>query len=136
MRIIIDGDGCPVAKQAVALAKSHRLNCIIFCDTSHQIHNNSAQTITVDKGADSVDFALVNALKPGDIVVTQDYSLAAMRLSRNAQPIHQDGLVYTAENMILCGWQGTPPKKSAVGVGGCVVPQNVPLSRIKPLWKP
>ena len=40
----------------------------ILCDTSHQIEREGAQTLVFDKGADSVDFALVNRVKPGDIV--------------------------------------------------------------------
>ena len=36
---------------------------------------------------------------PGDIVVTQDYGLAAMCLARCAIPISQDGMVYTDSNI-------------------------------------
>ena len=46
-----------------------------------------------------MDFALVNLLRRGDVVVTQDYGLAAMCLARNAVVLRQDGLEYTAENM-------------------------------------
>ncbi|MEG1179857.1 MAG: DUF188 domain-containing protein, partial [Oscillospiraceae bacterium] len=60
---------------------------------------DGAKTITVSKGADSVDFALVNMLQKGDIVITQDYGLAAMCLARNAIPINQDGMVYSDQNI-------------------------------------
>lgn len=46
-----------------------------------------------------MDFALVNMVKPGDIVVTQDYGLAAMCLARRAVPINQNGRVYTDDNI-------------------------------------
>jgi len=46
-----------------------------------------------------VDFALVNLVQPGDIVVTQDYGLAAMCLARNAAVLNQDGMEYTADNI-------------------------------------
>lgn len=46
-----------------------------------------------------MDFALVNLVQPRDIVVTQDYGLAAMCLARNARPISQDGLEYTSDNI-------------------------------------
>ena len=52
-----------------------------------------------DKGSDSVDFALVNRVKPGDIVVTQDYGLASMCLAKCARVLNQNGLEYTADNM-------------------------------------
>ena len=54
---------------------------------------------TVSQGADSVDFALVNRVQPGDVVVTQDYGLAAMCLARRARVLHQDGHEYTPENI-------------------------------------
>lgn len=99
MKLLIDADGCPVVDCALKLAKQYGAKAIILCDTSHQFEREGARTITVSKGADSVDFALVNLVAPGDIVVTQDYGLAAMCLARRAVPIHQDGMVYTDDNI-------------------------------------
>ena len=39
------------------------------------MQREGADTIMVSKGADAVDFVLVNRVKKGDIVVTQDYGL-------------------------------------------------------------
>lgn len=99
MRILIDADGCPVVSIAIRLAQAYQLECFILCDTSHSFAREGAQTVTVSKGADSVDFALVNLVKAGDLVITQDYGLAAMCLSRKARVLHQDGMEYTADNM-------------------------------------
>ena len=99
MQILIDADACPVTAIAVRLAEKYHIKCIVFCDTSHQIAESTAETVVVSKGADSVDFALVNRAQQGDIVVTQDYGLAAMCLSKQASPIRQDGLLYTADNI-------------------------------------
>ncbi len=99
MRILIDADGCPVVNIAVEIASRHNLECVILCDTAHFFEVPGAQTITVSQGSDSVDFALVNRVKPGDIVVTQDYGLAAMCLARKGIPISQNGLVYTDCNI-------------------------------------
>lgn len=99
MTIFIDADGCPVVDLTVELAKAYRVPCVILCDTSHQIQRTGVQTITVSKGADSVDFALVNRLHTGDLAVTQDYGLAAMCLARGARVLRQDGLEYTADNI-------------------------------------
>jgi uncharacterized protein YaiI (UPF0178 family) len=99
MRILIDADGCPVVDIAVRLAGLFKVECLILCDTSHVFEKEGARTLTFSKGADSVDFALVNMLLPGDIVVTQDYGLAAMCLARGAAPINQDGMAYTDKNI-------------------------------------
>lgn len=99
MRILIDADGCPVVDIAVRLAKKHGIECLILCDTSHVFEKAGATTLTFSKGADSVDFALVNMVKAGDVVITQDYGLAAMCLARSATVISQDGMEYTADNI-------------------------------------
>lgn len=99
MKLLIDADGCPVVDEAVGIAQKHGIECVILCDTSHVFEKQGAETITVSKGADSVDFALVNRVQPGDIVVTQDYGLAAMCLAKKAVPLSQDGMVYSDENI-------------------------------------
>ena len=99
MEIFIDADGCPVTDITLRLAKQYQIPCTILCDTSHRMERPGAKTITVSKGADSVDFTLVNLIKAGDLVVTQDYGLAAMCLSRRAVPSHQDGMIYTDDNI-------------------------------------
>lgn len=81
------------------VAKRFSVPVTILCDTSHQIEREGAQTLVFDKGADSVDFALVNRVKPGDIVVTQDYELASMCLAQCARVLNQNGLEYTADNI-------------------------------------
>lgn len=99
MRILIDGDGCPVVDITLKIAKSKAVPCIIFCDTAHRFERDGVQTVCVDKGADSVDFKLVAMLQAGDIAVTQDYGLAAMCLSKGARAIHQNGMIYSDDNM-------------------------------------
>ncbi len=99
MKILIDGDGCPVVDIAVAVSQSHGIECLILCDTAHEIHREGAQTLTFDKGADSVDFALANRARAEDLVVTQDYGLASMCLARGARVLHQDGWEYTQWNI-------------------------------------
>jgi len=98
-RLLIDADGCPVVDIAVKTAGEKNLKCIILCDTSHFFERKGAETVTVSKGPDSVDFVLVNMLEAGDIVVTQDYGLAAMCLARKGYPISQDGMVYHKDNI-------------------------------------
>ena len=99
MTILIDADGCPVVDIAVKLAGERDIACVILCDTSHVFEKKGAKIITVSKGNDSVDFALVNIANSGDIVITQDYGLAAMCLARGAYPISQDGMEYTSFNI-------------------------------------
>ena len=99
MTILIDADGCPVVDITVKIATEKNIDCIILCDTSHFFEKEGAKTITVSKGNDSVDFALVNMTQKGDIVITQDYGLAAMCLAKCAIPISQNGMIYSDDNI-------------------------------------
>ncbi|MBC8570364.1 YaiI/YqxD family protein [Zongyangia hominis] len=99
MRILIDADGCPVVRLTLQCAGAYGVPVIIFCDTAHEFRDVEAEVVTVSKGADAVDFALVNHARPGDIVITQDYGVAAMALSRGCRALSQNGLVYTSGNI-------------------------------------
>ena len=99
MTVFIDADGCPVVDIAVRVSAKADWDCVIICDTAHEIQKPGAKTITVSTGNDSVDFTLVNMVQKGDVVVTQDYGLAAMCLARSAIPVNQDGMIYTSDNI-------------------------------------
>ena len=99
MKVLIDADACPVVDIAVNLCKQEGVPCLLLCDTAHGVYREDAQTLIFDKGADSVDFALVNRTCPGDIVITQDYGLASMCLGRKVRVLHQDGWEYTLDNI-------------------------------------
>ncbi|CEG24143.1 hypothetical protein BN1080_03163 [Planococcus massiliensis] len=98
-KVLIDADGCPVVDLTIALSRKFDLPVLLICDTSHIMQREGAETITVSKGADAVDFVLVNRVKKGDVVVTQDYGLAAMVLAKQGYPIDQNGRIYSSENI-------------------------------------
>ncbi|MGL4910851.1 MAG: YaiI/YqxD family protein [Romboutsia sp.] len=99
MKIIIDADGCPVIDITIRIAKLLDIEVIIISDTSHNFNKEGVEIITVSKGNDSADFAIVNKVEKNDIVITQDYGLAAMVLAKGACPINQNGIIYNNENI-------------------------------------
>ena len=99
MRILIDGDGCPVIDPAIKISQQMELEVILFCDTAHFFDKEGVTVITVTQGNDATDFRLVNTVEKGDIIITQDYGLAAMGLAKGAYPINQNGLLYTDKNI-------------------------------------
>ena len=99
MRILIDGDGCPVVDLTIKISRKFNIEVIIMCDTSHIFNKDGAKTMVFSKGADSVDFALINLLKKDDIVITQDYGSAAMAINKASYVINQNGLIYSNENI-------------------------------------
>ena len=99
MKILVDADACPVKEIIVKIARELSLPVIMLIDTSHVLNDGYSTVIMVDKGMDNVDFALINRATAGDIVVTQDYGLAAMALSKRTYVINQNGLIYTKDNI-------------------------------------
>ena len=99
MKIIIDADACPVVDIAVGIAKERNLECILVCDNTHFIQKDGAETIIVDKGADSADCKIANLTEKGDVVITQDYGLAALVLGKGGKSLNQNGLIYSDTNI-------------------------------------
>lgn len=99
MQILIDADACPVVKITEKTAREYQIPVILLCDTNHILQSDYSTVKIIGAGADAVDFALINLCKKGDIVVTQDYGVAAMALGKGAYAIHHSGRRYTDENM-------------------------------------
>lgn len=135
MKVFVDADGCPVVDITVSACKKAEIACYLLCDTAHELHRQGAQTLVFDKGADSVDFALVNRVSAGDIVITQDYGLASMCLAKQARVLHQDGWEYTEYNIGALLFQRHESKKFRAGGGRVKGPskrtndQNVAFQR-------
>ena len=99
IRILVDADACPVKQIIVKLAKQNNTPVTMLTDTSHELSDGYSRIITVDKQADSVDYALMGLLTREDIVVTQDFGLAAMVIGKGARAVNQNGLVFTDANI-------------------------------------
>ena len=99
MKIYVDADACPVVKIVEKVAAKNKIEVCLLCDTNHVLHSDYSEIKIIGAGADAVDFALVNLCRSGDIVVTQDYGVAAMALGKRAYAIHQSGRWYTNDNI-------------------------------------
>lgn len=99
MNILVDADACPVVRIVERLAKKYEIPVTLLCDTNHVLTSDYSEVKVIGAGADAVDFALINLCRKGDIVVSQDYGVAAMALGKGAYAIHQSGKWYTDENI-------------------------------------
>ena len=99
MRILIDADACPVTRIVERVAREQGIPVVLLCDTNHVLSSSYSTIKVIGAGADAVDIALINLCHPGDIVVTQDYGVAALALGKGAKAIHQSGKWYTNENI-------------------------------------
>lgn len=99
MKIFVDADACPVIDIVEDIATKYNIPVTLLCDTNHVLTSDYSEIIVVGAGADAVDYKLISICHRGDIVVTQDYGVAAMALGKGAFAIHQSGKWYTDENI-------------------------------------
>ena len=111
LKILVDADACPVKSEIINIGLKFNLQIIFVTNINYNLRetmkNHSSQAIKngkiefliVDNRADSVDFAIVNRVKKNDIVVTQDYGLSAMVLSKNGFAISPTGKIFNNQNI-------------------------------------
>ena len=99
MQIFVDADACPVVRIVDRVAEKYQVPVTMLCDTNHVLYSEYSEVIVVGAGADAVDYKLISICHKGDIVVSQDYGVAAMALGKGAYAIHQSGNWYTNENI-------------------------------------
>ncbi|MFC4710208.1 YaiI/YqxD family protein [Enterococcus eurekensis] len=102
MRFVIDGDGSPVKEEVIRLGKEFQLPVLIITSVDHYTmkeYPDFVQFIYVDKGADRADYQIVKEIKPGDLLITQDYGLASLVLPKKARVFHHSGMEYLPETI-------------------------------------
>ncbi len=99
MKLFVDADACPVVRIVERTAQKHKLPVMLLCDTNHVLQSEYSEIVVVGAGMDAVDYKLISLCRKGDIVVTQDYGVAAMALGKGAYAIHQSGKWYTDDNI-------------------------------------
>jgi uncharacterized protein YaiI (UPF0178 family) len=96
--VFIDADACPTTREAITVARSHGLPVILVGNGTQNfdkhLHRNGVEAVQVGQGRDSADFAIVERLSPGDVVVTQDIGVAAMAIGRGAAALSPRGRVF------------------------------------------
>lgn len=99
MRVFIDADACPVVSIVENISKKYNIPVTLLCDINHVLTSEYSEVIVVGAGADAVDYKLISICHKGDIVVSQDYGVAAMALGKGVFAIHQSGKWYTNDNI-------------------------------------
>ena len=99
-KIIVDGDACPFKNDIINLADKYDKELYIVFSTSHvSNYPEQVKTVMVDNQKEAADLAVVNLAKAEDIVITQDYGLAAMVLAKKARVLLNKGLVADGQNI-------------------------------------
>lgn len=99
MRIIVDADGCPGKNLIEKAAKENSIELIMYCDINHILSSDYASIRYVDSGFQSVDMKVANEAKSKDIIITQDFGVAAMGLAKGAYAMGPKGHIYDDGNI-------------------------------------
>lgn len=104
MKILIDGDACPVKGAVIEEACRRRIPVVLVSSFSHYSDvqlPEGVERIYVDSGSDAADFKIMGLADQGDVLVTQDYGLASLALHKGLTVLHHKGFLYTRDNIDL-----------------------------------
>lgn len=100
MKIIVDADACPVKEIIISLGIERNVPVEMVASFNHQINGGpGVRVIITDTGPDAADYIIANRVEAGDIVVTQDFGLAALVLGKQGKALSPRGLIFTGENI-------------------------------------
>ncbi|QUL53619.1 YaiI/YqxD family protein [Paenibacillus tritici] len=99
-KIVVDGDACPVKTEIIAVARSFGLPVLMVSSYDHVLRaEEGVMVVQVDRGADSADLYIANHIAAGDVVITQDYGLAALALGKRCKVLSNRGQEYEDSKM-------------------------------------
>ncbi|MEW4370624.1 YaiI/YqxD family protein [Paenibacillus kandeliae] len=98
--IVVDGDACPVKSEIAETARQFHIPVLIVSSFDHRIQaEEGVQVVQVDRSDQSADLYIVNHVRPGDIVITQDYGLATIGLAKRCRILSFRGMEFHADNI-------------------------------------
>jgi uncharacterized protein YaiI (UPF0178 family) len=102
MRIWVDADACPGVIREILFraAERRRLGLILVANQALRVPPSQyVSAVQVPKGFDVADNHIVQALEPGDLVITADIPLAAEALAKGAYAINPRGERYSPDTI-------------------------------------
>jgi uncharacterized protein YaiI (UPF0178 family) len=102
MRIWVDADACPGVIREILFraAERRRLALILVANQALRVPPSQyVSAVQVPKGFDVADNHIVQALEPGDLVITADIPLAAEALAKGAYAINPRGERYSPDTI-------------------------------------
>jgi len=100
VRIVVDADACPVKREIADTARLFGVPALLVASYDHELAGEPGVEVRqVERGRDAVDLYISNLVRPGDIVVTQDFGLAALALAKGATALSNRGQLYRNETI-------------------------------------
>ncbi|WP_410768000.1 YaiI/YqxD family protein [Fontibacillus sp. BL9] len=100
IRIVVDGDSCPVKEEIVTVARSYGVGVLMVSSYDHVLRGSEGvEVVQVDRSQQSADLYIANHIARGDIVVTQDYGLAALAIAKSCRTLSPRGEIFHPGNI-------------------------------------
>ncbi|OGP84941.1 MAG: hypothetical protein A2Z08_12010 [Deltaproteobacteria bacterium RBG_16_54_11] len=100
MKIYLDADGAPWRDLVIERARWHGVTVVVVADYSHVLPlGKGVERVMVDDGRDAADFAIVNRVQEGDLVITQDVGLASLVLPKGAVVLSPRGYEFREDSI-------------------------------------
>lgn len=102
MKVWVDADACPRVIKDILYRAAQRAEVLttLVANQALQVPPSPwIKTVQVAGGFDVADNHIVQALEPGDLVITADIPLAAEAIDKGAQAINPRGQHYTKANI-------------------------------------
>jgi uncharacterized protein YaiI (UPF0178 family) len=95
-KIIVDADACPVKAEIIHAAKRFAVQVWMVASFDHRLDAvDGVEIIQVDRSSQSVDIYISNHIGKQDILVTQDFGLAAIGLAKQAVVLSNRGQLFS-----------------------------------------
>ncbi|MCR2820423.1 YaiI/YqxD family protein [Lederbergia panacisoli] len=99
--IYVDADACPVKSDIGLISKEFMIHVRYIASYDHirKSVEESGEWIFVDPGKDSADLYILNKIRQGDILITQDIGLASLALAKGVYALSARGTEYEEESI-------------------------------------
>ena len=99
MKIIVDADACPKAVLQMCFQAGNNYHIPVWTVASFNHNILSDHHIVVESHSQAADIKIINITEKGDLIITQDWGLAAMVLGREAKCLSPDGREYLPDKI-------------------------------------
>jgi len=99
MKIIVDADACPKSVLRLSMKIGHHYGIEVWTVASFHHNIHSDHPIIVGGDPQEADIKIINITEDGDIVITQDWGLAAVALGKGARCLSPTGIEFRSEKI-------------------------------------
>lgn len=99
MKILVDADACPKSALQICLGLGRKYDTPVWTVASFEHVIESDHHVLVGNDPQETDIKLANLTEAGDVIITQDWGLAAIVLGKEARCLTPVGREFCSERM-------------------------------------